>query len=106
VIDVRESPDGVTFQVRVSPRAAATRIQGEHAGALKVSLTAPPVDDAANGALCAVLAEALCVPRADVQIRHGRRGRLKTVHVAGSCPAAVHGLIGESTAAAPVPRPR
>jgi uncharacterized protein len=107
VLDVKEDREGVTFQVHVSPRAARTRIQGEHAGALKLSLTAAPVDDAANTALCALLAEALGVTRAEVRIRHGQRGRLKTVHVAGVGAAAVHGLLGPVTSdGSPPPRSR
>ena len=52
-------------------------------GALAVRVTAAPVDGAANGAVCAVLAAALGVPRTAVVLAHGARGRDKLVRVAG-----------------------
>jgi len=74
---------GVSFYVRVQPRASHDAIEGEHADALKVRLTAPPVDDRANEALMELLAERLNVPRAAVRIVSGEKSRRKRVAVAG-----------------------
>jgi uncharacterized protein len=74
---------GVTFYVQVQPRASRDAIEGDHADALKVRLTAPPVDDRANEALVQLLARRLNVPRAAVRIVSGEKSRRKRVAVAG-----------------------
>lgn len=78
-----EDKDGVCFGVRVVPRASRTRIQGLVGDCLKVSLTSPPVDGAANAALTALLAKQLGVPRSQVQITSGLQSRTKRVCVCG-----------------------
>jgi hypothetical protein len=85
--------DGISLRVKVAPRAAHARVLGEHDGALKVSLTAPPVDGAANEALIALLAAALHVPKRAVTITHGHTSKLKTVRIAGVSEAALHALL-------------
>ena len=77
------SPGSVTFYVQVQPRASRAAIEGEHGDALKIRLTAPPVDDRANQALVRLLAERLNVPRAAVRIVAGEKSRRKRVTVAG-----------------------
>jgi uncharacterized protein (TIGR00251 family) len=77
------SPGSVTFYVQVQPRASRDAIEGEHGDALKIRLTAPPVDDRANQALVRLLAERLNVPRAAVRIVAGEKSRRKRVTVAG-----------------------
>lgn len=79
----------VTIPVRVQPRASRDAITGTHDGALKVSLTAPPVDGEANAALIALLAKVLGVPKRDVEITQGTTGRQKIVAVSGLTLAAV-----------------
>lgn len=71
------------FRVHVQPRASKNEIVGMHGDALKVRLTAPPVDSAANDALIALLAETLGVARRDVRIVAGATSRAKVVEVAG-----------------------
>jgi uncharacterized protein len=68
------SPGSVTFYVQVQPRASRDAIEGEHGDALKIRLTAPPVEDRANQALVQLLAERLNVPRAAVRIVAGEKG--------------------------------
>jgi uncharacterized protein (TIGR00251 family) len=85
--------DGVRFEVRVQPRASRTEIVGEHNGAVKVRLSAPPVDGAANHALVDLLAKELAVARRDVSIVAGASSRSKTVEVAGIDVADVERLI-------------
>ena len=89
---VTEQADGVLFRVRVAPRASREKITGVHDGALKVALTAPPVDGAANLALVKLLAKRLRVARSDVVIVRGESSRDKTVRVSGIDPAAVRAL--------------
>ena len=67
----------------MQPRAARTELAGPHGGALRVRLTAPPVDGAANEALVRFLAERLDVPRSAVRLEAGATGRSKLVTVEG-----------------------
>jgi uncharacterized protein (TIGR00251 family) len=92
VLDLALTPDGIRLRVRVAPRAAHARILGVHDGALKVSLTAPPVDGAANEALVRLLAEELGIPKRAVAITHGHTSKLKTVLIAGVNEAQVRAL--------------
>jgi hypothetical protein len=98
VIDVKQQNDAVTFAVRVQPRASRDSVGGEwpaapgQPAALKVRLTAPPVDDRANAALCRLLADALGVPASRVRIVSGERSRLKRIEVRGVTPAQVQAL--------------
>lgn len=72
----------VVLDVLVSPRAARTRIMGVHDGRLKVQLAAPPHDGQANDALVRFLAEALGIPRAQIEIITGASNKRKTVRLA------------------------
>lgn len=90
---LREHDGSVTFDVRVQPRAARAALAGVHGGALKLSLTSPPVDGAANAALIELLAEQLAVPRRAVQIVRGEHNRQKTVRVAGVTAAQVRAAL-------------
>jgi uncharacterized protein (TIGR00251 family) len=83
VIPLVGSAAGVSFRVRVVPRAGRTGVAGVRGDALLVRLAAAPVDGAANEALVAALAAILAVPRRDVAIASGERSRDKVVRVAG-----------------------
>lgn len=83
MIALRETPDGVSFAVRVQPRASRTAIIGEIGDALKVAVTAPPVEGNANQALIHFLAEFFGVARSSVQIVSGASGRNKVVRIRG-----------------------
>jgi uncharacterized protein (TIGR00251 family) len=67
---IRYSQDGrtLTFAVRVAPRASRSEISGEHDGALRVRIAAPPVEGAANRELTRVIARAFKVPQSAVEI--------------------------------------
>jgi uncharacterized protein (TIGR00251 family) len=81
---VTEADGAITFDVQVVPRASRERLGPVHGDRLKVQLTAPPVDGAANDALVALLAKSLGRPKSDVRIVRGATGRKKTIRVAGS----------------------
>ena len=80
---LREQDGATCFELRVSPRASRDALVGVHAGALKLSLTAAPVDGAANEAVIALLATALDVPKRAVRIVRGARARKKLVCIEG-----------------------
>ncbi len=82
-----------SIRVRVIPRATRARLVVDDRGVLRVYVTAPPVDGAANRALIALLAERLEVAKRDVVIARGAHGRDKVVTVVGLSEADVARLL-------------
>lgn len=85
---------GIRLRVRVQPRASRTELAGRHGDALKVRLTAPPVEGAANEALLRFLAERLGVSRSAIRLLSGASGRAKVVTVDGVTPEAARARLG------------
>jgi uncharacterized protein (TIGR00251 family) len=83
MISIHDTPASVTFAVRVHPRAKKNAITGEVGDALKLALTAPPVDGKANEACIEFFAKLLKVPRSSVTIAAGQTSRNKVIRVAG-----------------------
>jgi uncharacterized protein len=83
VIPILESSSGVSFAIKVHPRAKKDAISGEIGDALKISLTAPPEQGRANEACIEFLARLLKVPRSSVTIASGLSSRNKVIRVAG-----------------------
>ncbi len=77
---------GVLLRIRVQPRSRAERLEGVQGDQLRVRLTAPPVDGAANAACMAFLAKTLGVNRSRVQMRTGAKGRDKVLYIADLTP--------------------
>lgn len=75
--------DGVTIALHVQPRASRTEIVTEHGDQLKLRVSAPPVEGAANAEVTAWLAKRLRVPKRDIMLISGQRGRQKVVLVRG-----------------------
>ncbi len=75
--------------MKVHPRAKKNAITGEVGEALKIALTAPPVDGQANKAVVEFLADVLRVPRASVSIAAGQSSRNKVIRVSGLTAAQV-----------------
>jgi uncharacterized protein (TIGR00251 family) len=96
MMDVKPDGGAIVFAVRVQPRASRDEIVGEWNGALKIRLTAPPVDDRANEACCCLLAARLNVPVAAVRIVSGARSRNKRVAVRGVSAEQVRKLLKDS----------
>ncbi len=85
--------DGCTLAVRVHPGARKNDVAGIHAGAVKISLTTPPVDGRANEALIEFLADLLRVPRARVAIVSGATSRMKVLRITGKSAAEVQAAL-------------
>jgi uncharacterized protein len=83
MITIRETQEGVTFNVQVLPKSSKSAIAGIHNDALKVKVTAPPVEGRANEACLEVLAGRLGVRTSQITILAGQHSRRKTVAVAG-----------------------
>lgn len=90
----RRLPDGtLALAVHAQPGARRTEVSGLHGDALKVRVAAPAVEDRANEALAAFLAQALGVARRDVRLVAGERSRRKRFEVSHAPPGAENGLL-------------
>ncbi|MFZ0306981.1 MAG: DUF167 domain-containing protein [Candidatus Sulfotelmatobacter sp.] len=94
MLAIHETPEGVTFAVKVHPRAKKNAITGELGDALKVSLTAPPIDGKANQACIEFCAKLLKVPRSSVTIASGQSSRQKVIRVIGLSAEEVRQRVG------------
>lgn len=83
---VRLTPQGFELAVKVQPRASKNEAGGLVGQELRVRVTAPPVDDAANEAVVRLLAEVLHCPRGAVQLVRGRTSRHKVIQITGIDP--------------------
>ena len=81
MLELHEKEGGVTIKVRVQPRASRTEIIGEHAGAIKMRVAAPPVDGKANEECRRYLAKLLKVGATSVEIISGDSSRDKVIRV-------------------------
>jgi uncharacterized protein len=87
-------PDHTDLRVRVQPRASRTEVVGLQGGSLKVRLTTPPVEGAANRELERFLAKVLGLPRSSVELLRGATSREKLVRVRGLSPEEVRERLG------------
>jgi hypothetical protein len=85
----KDVADGCTLSVRVHPGARKNGVTGVHADALKIALSAPPVDGKANEALIAFVADALHLPRTRIALVSGLTSRAKMVRITGKSAAEV-----------------
>ena len=75
--------DDVVIRVRVQPKASRSQLRVEEDGRVRVTLTAPPVDGAANKALCVFLADYFGLPKRAVTLESGHKSREKAVRLSG-----------------------
>ncbi len=94
MIPIRDTDNGATFAVRVQPRASRNAVVGEMGDALKIALSAPPVEGKANEACIEFLAILLKVPRSSVTIASGESSRNKVIRVAGLSAQQVRERLG------------
>jgi uncharacterized protein (TIGR00251 family) len=78
---IHENDGGILFKILVQPRSSKNQIVGLHGDAIKVKITAPPVEGKANRACEQFVAKILRVPRSSVTIVAGHTGRSKQVLV-------------------------
>ena len=94
MVTIYDTPSGATFAVKVHPRARQNAINGEIGEALKLSLTAPPIEGRANEACIEFLAKLLKLPRSSVTIASGHNSRRKVIRVVGLSAEEVRRRIG------------
>jgi hypothetical protein len=81
MIPIEETADGVVFDIRVIPRSSRSELAGIRGDALKLRITAPPVEGAANKECIRFLSEVLGVKRSQVQIIAGHRSKNKKIFI-------------------------
>ena len=86
---LRAQPDGTLLSVKLQPRASASQIGEALGDELRIKVTAPPVDAAANQALVELLAETLGCSRSRVELIRGQTSRHKTLKLHGFKPEEV-----------------
>jgi hypothetical protein len=91
---IQESPEGAILTIHVQPKASKTVYAGLHGGALKFRVAAPPVEGAANDALCAYLAKQFGIPRSHVTVQAGHASRQKRVQLGGVSASRVREVLG------------
>lgn len=90
---VEEFEGGVRICVRVQPKASRNAIIFEPEGRIRVALTAPPVEGAANKALVAFLAKEFGISKGAVQLVRGEKSRDKIVQLSGVCRDSILGML-------------
>jgi uncharacterized protein (TIGR00251 family) len=105
MLTVNETEEGVTFAIRVLPRSSKCELAGLQKDALRIRITAPPVEGRANEESIRFLAALFNVKRNQVVIKAGRKSKNKLIYIAGltredilaalpeSCGATVSGLL-------------
>lgn len=93
-IRIQQHGDAVRLSVRVQPRASRSEVVGEHDGALKVRLAAPPVEGEANRELVRFLGRLLGVPPSRLTVVSGATGKSKVVQIEGVAVADVERVLG------------
>jgi uncharacterized protein (TIGR00251 family) len=83
-VQITETSDGIIFEVRITTRAASAAIAGEYEGAVKVRVSSPPVDGAANAELIRLISKKLGVAKSAVVILSGETSRTKRLRVTGA----------------------
>ena len=94
MVSIHDTPAGASFAVKVHPRARKNAITGEIGDALKLSLTAPPVEGQANEACIEFLANLLNLPRSSITITSGQSSRRKVIRVSGLSAGEVQKRLG------------
>ena len=93
---LRVQADGVLLSVKLQPRASANEIGDALGNELRIKVTAPPVDAAANEALLKLLAQHLDCPRNRVELVRGHTSRHKTIKLYGLAPEDVVKKLGHA----------
>ena len=93
MIPIQAATSGVSFKIKVHPRARKNAITGIVGDALKVSLTSPPQEGRANQAVVDFFADMFHVPRSAVTIAAGEANRNKVIHIANRTADAVRHVL-------------
>jgi len=91
---IQESANGGSrLKVYIQPRASANKVCGRHGDAIKIRITAPPVDGKANGMVIKFIAKLLKIPKSAVAVTAGQQSRSKTLTLQDIPPSKVESLL-------------
>jgi uncharacterized protein len=93
---IRETAQGVTLEVTIQPRASRTELVGIHEGALKLRLTAPPVEGEANRECLRFLAKFFDLPKSRLELLQGHKSRRKTILIRDMTAKQLQSLLEET----------
>ncbi len=82
-IPYKKSKNGIAIEVKVEPRSSKKAISGVMGNVLKVKLTAPPVEGAANEQLIEVISEATGIRKSNIRIVRGASSKRKVLEIEG-----------------------
>ena len=95
MLTIRETKEGVTFAIRVLPRSSKCELAGLQGDALKIRITAPPVEGRANEACIRFLASLFNVSKNRIAIEAGHKSKNKQVSIAGLTCGDVRAVLSE-----------
>ncbi len=81
MLDIKKTDTGISFKIYVQPKASKNAIVGLHDDALKIRLTAPPVDGAANKLCVQYLSKITGIPKSAIEIASGQTSRTKQIQI-------------------------
>ena len=90
---LRAHPDGTLISLYIQPRSARNQIVGMHADSLKLKLTSPPVEGAANKSCCEYLAKIFRIAKSEAVLVSGERSRQKMILLQGLAPGFVESVL-------------
>jgi len=93
MIPVSETANGIVFNIRVIPRASRCELAGVQGDALKIRITAPPVEGAANKECIRFLSDILGVKKSQIKIIAGHRSKNKKVSISGINKKDIEGVM-------------
>jgi uncharacterized protein (TIGR00251 family) len=79
MLQIQKKPEGLIFKIFVQPKSSKNKIVGLHGDALKIKITSPPVEGAANQMCIKFLSKALGTPKAVIEIISGQTSRTKSI---------------------------
>lgn len=94
---IQQTPEGVIFKAVIQPRASRNEIVGLKGDALKIRLTAPPVEGAANKMCIELLAKTFKVRKSDVEIVRGKSSKSKQILVRSATRKQIESLLESQT---------
>jgi uncharacterized protein len=95
MLTIKETEEGVTFAIRVLPRSSKCELAGLQGDALKIRITAPPVEGRANEACIRFLASLFNVGKNRIAIEAGHKSKNKQVSIAGLTCGDVRAVLSE-----------
>jgi uncharacterized protein (TIGR00251 family) len=83
MFSITEGQDGIIFSLRVIPRSSRCEVAGVQNDALKLKITAPPVEGKANEECIRFLSDKLGIKRNRITIKAGHKSKNKTISISG-----------------------